>query len=473
MDWGLYYPTTRIPPHYIPTNHWHPYSPIPPRVPPYYSGAPLISYPWNPRYAPIPSLHHPYPEPPRILSNSYRPRKRRHRALTHTNASILDRTWESISESSCEDPEFSVLCFNLLSQDLLELHQDLYTHCSPTYAAWEYRKYYLLEQLIESSADILCLQEVHYSAYDSFFSPNLREKNYQGAYKRRTGEHEDGVAIFFNTEKFELVTCRPVEFLRGSILDRDNVAIILKLKVISESSSQDNFLYVATTHLLFNPKAGDVKLAQLCTLLAEIRDLTSRDKETHPLIICGDFNCLPNSCLYLFIRSGYLNYKYLCRSEVAGYKKPSSALLPYPLMPPQLGITNACEKIPNPYSTFYKSKPDDASIDSDNSVTEQRDKSYILSHPYSFHSVYHHSISQLPHVSTFHGSAFENVDYIFYSAPELEINEQGVYEASRKLKLVSRYSMPTRENLRKFGPLPNKYHSSDHLQLLSKFRYTH
>ena len=490
MDWGYYYSNSRVTPRYIPSNHWHPYNPIPPRGSSYITAASLISYPWNPLYSsyptypstPYPPTHsypQPYrapppppPPPARALSKAHRPRKRHRRAITHTDTPILNRSWESISEPSGEGPEFSLLCYNLLSQDLLDLHQDLYTHCSQAYSAWEYRKYYLLEQLIESSADILCLQEVHHSAYESFFSPNLREKNFQGTYKRRTGDNQDGVAIFFNTDKFELVTCRPVEFLRGSMLDRDNVAIILKLRVISDSS-RENFLYVATTHLLFNPKAGDVKLAQLCTLLAELREMTSQDKDTHPLIICGDLNCLPNSCLYRFIRSGYLNYKYLYRSEVAGYKKPLTALLPYPLMPPQLGISNACQKIPNPCDTFYEPNPDNVNNDSDSPAPEQSNMSYILSHPYSFHSVYRHSISELSHVSTFHGSAFENVDYIFYSDPELEIIGEGVYRPSRSLKLVSRYSMPTREDLRKFGPLPNKYHSSDHLPLVSKFCYMH
>ena len=460
MDWGYYYPNTRLTSHNIPNNHWHPYTPVPARGSSYYAGAPLFPYLWNLRYPQNfyrqPSLAPPLPH---AYSKTHRPRKRHHSSISHSNTPILDRTWESISEPSGAVPEFSVLCYNLLSQDLLELHRDLYTHCSQEYSAWEYRKYYLLEQLIDSSADILCLQEVHQSAYDSFFSPNLRERRFQGVYKRRTGDHNDGVSIFFNTDKFELVTCRPVEFFRGSILDRDNVALILKLKLISDSS-EDNFLYVATTHLLFNPKAGDVKLAQVCTLMAEIRELTSQDKETHPLIICGDLNCLPNSCLYLFIRSGYLNYKYLCRSEVAGYKKPPSALIPYPLMPPQLGINNACEKVPSPQN------------DSENPALHEGDsKSYILSHPYTFHSVYRHSILDLSHVSTFHGGAFENVDYIFYSSPELEIGDEGVYSASRRLKLVSRYAMPTREDLRKLGPLPNKYHSSDHLQLISKFGY--
>ena len=349
----------------------------------------------------------------------------------------------------------------MLAQELLDMHDELYLHCDRVYSRWEYRKYYLLEQLIDSSADVICLQEMEESSYNSFFSPNLKENHYRSVYKKRTGSHSDGVAIFFKTDKFEFVSCRRVEFNRRCpILDRDNVAIIIKLRLLNctPSSDADNFLYVATTHLLFNPKAGDIKLAQLCTLLAELREFTQKDIETHPVIICGDFNFLPNSCIYYFLRTGYLNYKYLSRNQVAGYSKGSGALIPHPIFPPNVGINNACEKFEISDATSIQ-------------VPSMSDNSFILSHPYTFQSVYPHSITEPSLVSTYHGHSFENVDYIFYSSPELENVGEGAYKVSREIKLFSRYDMPARGDLREFGPLPNKFHSSDHLQLISKFCY--
>ncbi len=40
---------------------------------------------------------------------------------------------------------------------------------------------------------------------------------------------------------------------------------------------------VATTHLLFNPKAGEVKLAQLGYLLAELHRMATIPGECYPL----------------------------------------------------------------------------------------------------------------------------------------------------------------------------------------------
>lgn len=467
MNWDQTY----IPYHHTTTSQWYGSPPPPPpgTVPPTLSPyvPPPVHYPWNPYYAYIPSSHA-YPRSYPYYSYSHSPRvqnKSRKQPTNLTNdISTLNRIWTNVydpSELRDRIQEFSLLCYNMLSQELLDMHGELYSHCDRVYSRWEYRKYYLLEQLIDSSADVICLQEMEESSYNSFFFPNLKENHYLSVYKKRTGHHSDGVAIFFKTDKFEYISCRQVEFNRRCpILDRDNVAIILKLRLINctPSSDEDNFLYVATTHLLFNPKAGDIKLAQLCTLLAELREVTDKDRETHPVIICGDFNFLPNSCIYQFLRTGYLNYKYLSRNQVAGYNRGSDAFIPHPLFPPQIGINNACKKY-------------EISDTASRQVPSMCDNSFILSHPYTFHSVYPHSIIEPSLVSTYHGHSFENVDYIFYSSPELESVGEKAYKVSRQIKLFSRYDMPTRANLKKFGPLPNKFHSSDHIQLISKFCY--
>lgn len=51
------------------------------------------------------------------------------------------------------------------------------------------------------------------------------------------------------------------------MLDRDNVGIVLRL---SPRHKQEENLVVSTTHILYNQKRHDVKLAQVHLLLAEI-----------------------------------------------------------------------------------------------------------------------------------------------------------------------------------------------------------
>lgn len=78
-------------------------------------------------------------------------------------------------------------------------------------------------------------------------------------------------------------------------------------------------LCVANTHVLFNPRRGDIKLAQVALLLAEI-DKIARTAEGsyYPVILCGDLNSVPDSPLYKFIRNGELSYHGMPAWKVVG-----------------------------------------------------------------------------------------------------------------------------------------------------------
>ena len=116
----------------------------------------------------------------------------------------------------------------------------------------------------------------------------------------RTGDYTDGCATFFRRSRFELIADRFVEYKTPDIplLDRDNVALLALLRLKSgpsrlpkaatdhalsphaqsiaqhaplsavNSSDEDKrggVVCISNTHLLFNPKRGDVKLAQVST----------------------------------------------------------------------------------------------------------------------------------------------------------------------------------------------------------------
>lgn len=118
----------------------------------------------------------------------------------------------------------------------------------------------------------------------------------------------DGCAIFFNKNLFQLVEEYSVEFEQPKIevLNRENVAIIAKLCLRSNSSIQ--FL-VATTHLLYNPRRQDIRLAQVQILLAELNRCAQKNDENGqgtylPIILTGDFNLQPYSAPYNLIVNG-------------------------------------------------------------------------------------------------------------------------------------------------------------------------
>lgn len=70
----------------------------------------------------------------------------------------------------------------------------------------------------------------------------------------------------------------PLEYFSQGIhcLDRDNIGLVARFK---PKKSPEDAIVVATTHLLYNPRRFDVRLAQMQLLLAEI-DKLAYNKDT-------------------------------------------------------------------------------------------------------------------------------------------------------------------------------------------------
>lgn len=178
---------------------------------------------------------------------------------------------------------------------------------------------------------------------------------YSCHYKRRTGRKTDGCCTCFKAERFALLAESHVEFFRPAIdvLNRDNVGLVLLLQPRPAEGVQDATstpLCVVNTHLLYNPRRGDIKLAQLALLLAEVEKLSRHpDGSRCPIILCGDLNATPDSPLYQLLYNGVLNYSGLPAWKVSGQERyctiPIQRLLCSPLWPDFLGISASCQYI--------------------------------------------------------------------------------------------------------------------------------
>lgn len=90
--------------------------------------------------------------------------------------------------------------------------------------------------------------------------------------------------------------------LAQQLLDRENVAIVCKFQLKSNPACQ---FIAATTHLLYNPKRQDIRLAQIQILLAELDRISKIDDKTNlPVILGGDFNLQPYSAPYNLLING-------------------------------------------------------------------------------------------------------------------------------------------------------------------------
>ena len=186
-------------------------------------------------------------------------------------------------------------------------------------------------------------------------------------YKKRSGEKTDGCATFFKESRFTLVKSKLVSFNKPEVklMDRDNVAVVVLLKPRATGSSSrhtNNMVCVSNTHLLFNKKRGDIKLAQLSCLFSEIEEIArilppgKGGSSYHPIICCGDFNSTPFSPIYNFVVKGFLDYTGKQYDNFSGQSHfrnsyPPKYVLTRNLIPWELGITTFCAKRIEPSET--------------------------------------------------------------------------------------------------------------------------
>lgn len=240
-----------------------------------------------------------------------------------------------------------MLSYNILAQGLLEDNGKLYRMCPRVAKAWPWRVQNLVEEILHYAPSVACLQEVEEQHLPDLLGP-LTAAGYEHRYKRRVGEGQtDGCATFWRTRDWRCVGGTDLEY---GVADRGNIATIVVLaptRAASASAANDNDprrLVLANTHLLYNPKRGEIKLEQLQMLLsclqgiiADLRanrwdwsstkatpsasagasggtDAAEAGRAGEKLesgvvlrpsaVVCGDFNSTPDSAVYEWMRGG-------------------------------------------------------------------------------------------------------------------------------------------------------------------------
>jgi CCR4-NOT transcription complex subunit 6 len=123
-----------------------------------------------------------------------------------------EREWIILDEdgySSMED-SYTVMCYNVLSDKYAT--PQTYGYTASWALNWNYRKNLLLQDILNYSADIVCLQEVEGGQYEEFFKEQLaRHGDYSGVFwpksrvRTMTDVEQrkavDGCATFFKAKK--------------------------------------------------------------------------------------------------------------------------------------------------------------------------------------------------------------------------------------------------------------------------------
>ncbi|SCU96447.1 LAMI_0F06590g1_1 [Lachancea mirantina] len=225
---------------------------------------------------------------------------------------------------------FTLLSYNTLCQHYATPKMYRFT---PSWAlSWEYRREKLKNEILSYQTDVVCLQEVESKTFAEFWSPLMTEKGYSSIFQAKTrartmqskdSQKVDGCAMFYKNSEFKLLFSDIVDFSSmwmkhkrfqrtedylNRAMNKDNVALIIKLQHIKSGDQ----VWVATTHLHWDPQFNDVKTFQVGVLLDHLEKLikeqhncnNAQDLKRVPVVVCGDFNSTPDSAVYELFNTG-------------------------------------------------------------------------------------------------------------------------------------------------------------------------
>ncbi|KAL9156121.1 hypothetical protein ABFS82_09G052000 [Erythranthe guttata] len=386
-------------------------------------------------------------------TDSHFQRQDRIRTKSRRNHSWQQRKWTYSQQhhlSNYKD-RVVIVSYNILGVENSTKHPELYRDVSPKYLDWEYRKKILCKEVKGYQPSILCFQEV-----DHFDDLNeiLAKDGFRGVYKARGGETCDGCAIFWKTELFTLLHEENIEFQRFGL--RNNVAQFCVLKMNQDPSSDEaterrssrattsRSLLVGNTHVLYNPKRGDIKLGQMRVLLEKAYEL-SQEWGCIPTVITGDLNSLPQSAMYQFLASSKLHIHEHDRKEISGQIIPS---------------TYTAYRSPHYMTRHFKNRWTDEEI-----MLATGSKRSCVKHHLNLCSAYaevpgssnvRDEIGE-PLATSYHSLFSGTVDYIWHTLDLVPV------------KVLETLPMHT---LEKTGGLPSKEWGSDHLAVVCELAFT-
>ncbi|MCP9257075.1 hypothetical protein DINM_000314 [Dirofilaria immitis] len=357
------------------------------------------------------------------------------------------RRWDIVQSGVIGGNPLRICSYNVLCQQTAYKTPELYIHLTKPGRAyeltWENRWRLLTREFSMIGADIFVFKK-----FTGFF----------GKYKKRTNNLLDGCAIFYKSH-LQLLHYRYIEYFLNidSVLNRDNVGQLIRLK---DMRSGREFC-VVNTHLLFNKRRGDVKLAQLAILLANIdQECGPESGQECPYILCGDFNFHPYSPIYNFIMNGEICFTNLRRGDISGQGNAGGPFVSVNLLPEDVKIARNCR------FNYLKNR------------TMLLPSLNCWSHPLCFNSVYQNMNGETrPMISTYHSIEAVNPDFIFYSVKSKRVQQSmlphsvpAMNVSEREIRLIRRLSLPDMNELAgTLGPWPNSTTPSDHIPLIADF----
>eukprot|EP00532_Pseudo-nitzschia_australis_P007031 CAMPEP_0168172304 /NCGR_PEP_ID=MMETSP0139_2-20121125/5167_1 /TAXON_ID=44445 /ORGANISM="Pseudo-nitzschia australis, Strain 10249 10 AB" /LENGTH=795 /DNA_ID=CAMNT_0008089915 /DNA_START=20 /DNA_END=2407 /DNA_ORIENTATION=+ len=357
----------------------------------------------------------------------------------------------------------------------------------------------IVGELMAYQADIICLQEVDGSAYDTFLQPVFLALGYDGYYSNKASSQREGCALFWSRSLLEVEKSLSFEVrdLFRSPLSKDEkieqewesmrdiyrlldsheelrtvvteklgqILQIATLKLKDPSEGQPKEIMVANTHLFWHPMADHIRAMQVYVVakkIDEVRrensggDQKENNSPQRPFLLCGDLNSDPLSGASQLLSSRSLApdqhncWKYLHRYKWDVDNDDLGEMVE--------GGTTAEER-----RIEARDEKNNQSIKLLSTTTGT--KSSTVAPPYiklsDFFPIVQSGCKENPPFTNFSLDFVDTLDYVL--ASKASASEMFGFEPKRSA------AMPSILDVKEFISMPNEFMPSDHVSIVCDF----
>jgi CCR4-NOT transcription complex subunit 6 len=309
-----------------------------------------------------------------------------------------------------------ILSYNIMAYNFTKFQW--FPYCSPEYLPPRYRSPRILQEIEQTNADVLCLQECDYDLFVDFYKPNLEAIGYSCIMQPVTSNRIVTNVVCFKKNLFILEDWKRLDLNEElSTIDETFLKHKEALFVQLVHKHTHKKFVVSNTHLFWNHEFEYVKYGQLSKVIQFIE----KHYKTLPVVLCGDLNSLPTSNVIKYV---YSDAPDTANANFKGDANKNKKFIDY-----FWNNHNHSLKLRSAYDVFKNDR-----------VQEVAD--YADGHP---------------DFTTYTQEFIGTLDYIFYNPEKLQVTE-----------LVR---IPNNDQEVKGLKLPNFKYPSDHLKIGARFKF--
>jgi mRNA deadenylase 3'-5' endonuclease subunit Ccr4 len=220
-------------------------------------------------------------------------------------------------ETKLQKQIYKLIQWNLLAKGEKFCNKSSFPNVSENSLSWENRKLLFRQILKELNSDFYCFEEVDdYENIGEIFE----NKKFSSIYYSKESNPQ-GIAVFYNNEKFDLLESEKI-FLNSNSIESEGNLIIKSSQFFSvyffkeKDTNCQKIFCLLVTHLKAKKEFEEIRKNQIkhiCNYINfdenYLRKL--KDYNCDSLILCGDFNTEPDSESLSYL----LNYKLMGKFE--------------------------------------------------------------------------------------------------------------------------------------------------------------